>query len=190
MKLLANRLPWIYAYLNSIFVAMWFLFVHFHVIRMWLMHYADFLRVGSMKNKFKMIYCVSAYGGCSIYLSCDAVLNRGFCFRPVSLVHCLWWHMPPFMCQCWGLPNCYQFIFNAFVFRQVWRMSAVNVYSTSVTADNLSRHDILSWVNDILQGSYGKIEELCSGVYIAILSSLVFAVALFVSMFLHERTLH
>jgi len=69
-------------------------------------------------------------------------------------------------------------------------MSAVNVYSTSVTADNLSRHDILSWVNDILQGSYGKIEELCSGVYIAILSSLVFAVALFVSMFLHERTLH
>jgi len=42
-------------------------------------------------------------------------------------------------------------------------MSAVNVYSTSATADNLSRHDILSWVNDALECSYGKIEELCSG---------------------------
>jgi len=44
-------------------------------------------------------------------------------------------------------------------------MNAVNVYSTSSTSDNLSRHDILSWVNDTLQGSYGKIEELCSGMY-------------------------
>ena len=44
-------------------------------------------------------------------------------------------------------------------------MSAVNVYSTNVTTDNLSRHEILSWVNDTLQCSYGKIEELCSGMY-------------------------
>lgn len=41
-------------------------------------------------------------------------------------------------------------------------MQAVNVYSTSVTADNMSRHDILSWVNDTLQSNYTKIEELCS----------------------------
>lgn len=40
---------------------------------------------------------------------------------------------------------------------------AVNVFSTSVTADNLSRHDILAWVNDSLQANYGKIEELCAG---------------------------
>lgn len=40
---------------------------------------------------------------------------------------------------------------------------AVNVYSTSVTSDNLSRHDILAWVNNCLQSNYGKIEELCSG---------------------------
>lgn len=40
---------------------------------------------------------------------------------------------------------------------------AVNVYSTSVTSENLSRHDILAWVNDSLQASYGKIEELCTG---------------------------
>uniref|UniRef100_A0A1B6DNN5 Microtubule-associated protein RP/EB family member 1 n=2 Tax=Clastoptera arizonana TaxID=38151 RepID=A0A1B6DNN5_9HEMI len=40
---------------------------------------------------------------------------------------------------------------------------AVNVYSTNVTTDNLSRHDMLSWVNDCLQSSFGKIEELCTG---------------------------
>ena len=40
---------------------------------------------------------------------------------------------------------------------------ATNVYSTSATQDNLSRHDILAWVNDSLQTSYSKIEELCSG---------------------------
>lgn len=40
---------------------------------------------------------------------------------------------------------------------------AVNVYSTSVTTDNLSRHDMLAWVNDCLQARYAKIEEMCSG---------------------------
>jgi len=40
---------------------------------------------------------------------------------------------------------------------------AVNVYSTGVTSDNLSRHDMLAWCNDCLQSSYGKIEELCNG---------------------------
>ena len=37
---------------------------------------------------------------------------------------------------------------------------AVNVYSTSVTSENLSRHDMLSWVNDCLASSFSKIEEL------------------------------
>lgn len=40
---------------------------------------------------------------------------------------------------------------------------AVNVYSTSVTNENLSRHDMLAWVNDSLQLTYTKIEQLCSG---------------------------
>lgn len=40
---------------------------------------------------------------------------------------------------------------------------AVNVYSTNVTTENLSRHDMLSWVNECLQSSFGKIEELCTG---------------------------
>ncbi|KAF0772071.1 microtubule-associated protein RP/EB family member 1 isoform X1 [Aphis craccivora] len=40
---------------------------------------------------------------------------------------------------------------------------AINVYSTNVTSDNLSRHDMLAWVNDTLSASFTKIEELCSG---------------------------
>ncbi|XP_065339523.1 microtubule-associated protein RP/EB family member 1 isoform X2 [Cloeon dipterum] len=40
---------------------------------------------------------------------------------------------------------------------------AVNVYSTNVTTENLSRHEMLNWVNDCLQLGYSKIEELCTG---------------------------
>jgi RP/EB family microtubule-associated protein len=40
---------------------------------------------------------------------------------------------------------------------------AVNVYSTSGTTDNLSRHEVLAWVNDTLQSNFTKIEELCTG---------------------------
>lgn len=40
---------------------------------------------------------------------------------------------------------------------------AVNVYSTSVTSDNLSRHDLLGWINDTLKTNMLKIEELCTG---------------------------
>ncbi|XP_066524206.1 microtubule-associated protein RP/EB family member 3b [Hoplias malabaricus] len=40
---------------------------------------------------------------------------------------------------------------------------AVNVYSTSMTIENMSRHDMLSWVNDSLHLNYTKIEQLCTG---------------------------
>ncbi|XP_069028411.1 microtubule-associated protein RP/EB family member 3-like isoform X2 [Embiotoca jacksoni] len=40
---------------------------------------------------------------------------------------------------------------------------AVNVYSTSMTIENLSRHDMLAWCNDSLQITYTKIEQLCTG---------------------------
>ena len=40
---------------------------------------------------------------------------------------------------------------------------AVNVYNTASTADNISRHDMLIWINDTLQLEYSKIEEMCSG---------------------------
>jgi hypothetical protein len=42
---------------------------------------------------------------------------------------------------------------------------AVNVYSTSVTSENLSRHDILAWINDSLKTNMTKIEELCTGMF-------------------------
>ena len=45
----------------------------------------------------------------------------------------------------------------------VAKLAAVNVHSTNVTTDNLSRHEILTWVNDTLAASFTKIEELCSG---------------------------
>jgi len=43
-----------------------------------------------------------------------------------------------------------------------WGM-AVNVYSTSITQETMSRHDIIAWVNDILALNYTKVEQLCSG---------------------------
>ncbi|XP_066575731.1 microtubule-associated protein RP/EB family member 2 isoform X1 [Amia ocellicauda] len=43
-----------------------------------------------------------------------------------------------------------------------WGM-AVNVYSTSITQETMSRHDITAWVNDILSLNYTKVEQLSSG---------------------------
>ncbi|XP_062932972.1 microtubule-associated protein RP/EB family member 2 isoform X6 [Cynocephalus volans] len=40
---------------------------------------------------------------------------------------------------------------------------AVNVYSTSITQETMSRHDIIAWVNDIVSLNYTKVEQLCSG---------------------------
>lgn len=37
------------------------------------------------------------------------------------------------------------------------------MFNTSSTADNLSRQDLLQWINGSLQLSYVKIEEMCSG---------------------------
>uniref|UniRef100_A0A8C7RW31 Microtubule-associated protein RP/EB family member 1 n=1 Tax=Oncorhynchus mykiss TaxID=8022 RepID=A0A8C7RW31_ONCMY len=43
-----------------------------------------------------------------------------------------------------------------------WLM-AVNVFSISSALENLSRHEMLSWVNDSLRLTYTKVEQLCSG---------------------------
>ncbi|TMW42962.1 hypothetical protein DOY81_011959, partial [Sarcophaga bullata] len=51
---------------------------------------------------------------------------------------------------------------------------AVNVYSTNVTTENLSRHDMLAWVNDCLQAQFSKIEELCTGRLIAQFMDMLF----------------
>ena len=40
---------------------------------------------------------------------------------------------------------------------------AVNVFNTGATSENLSRHEMLTWINDSLQTNYTKIEQMCSG---------------------------
>lgn len=50
----------------------------------------------------------------------------------------------------------------------------VNVYATSATSDNLSRHEMLNWVNDSLQAEYKKIEELSNGAAYAQFMDLLF----------------
>lgn len=42
-------------------------------------------------------------------------------------------------------------------------MSAVNVVSTSVNAANISRTDLIDWVNSMLGLTYSKVENLCTG---------------------------
>lgn len=37
------------------------------------------------------------------------------------------------------------------------------MYSTSITQETMSRHDITAWVNDILCLNYTKVEQLSSG---------------------------
>jgi hypothetical protein len=44
------------------------------------------------------------------------------------------------------------------------RMAAVNVFVSAVTADNISRNDLVDWVNSMLSLSYSKVENLCSGI--------------------------
>lgn len=41
----------------------------------------------------------------------------------------------------------------------------VNVYQTSATSENLSRHEMLNWVDESLEADFKKVEELCSGLY-------------------------
>ncbi|KAI4810327.1 hypothetical protein KUCAC02_019166 [Chaenocephalus aceratus] len=43
-----------------------------------------------------------------------------------------------------------------------WGM-AVNVYSTSITQETMSRHDITAWINDMFCLNYTKVEQLSSG---------------------------
>ena len=50
----------------------------------------------------------------------------------------------------------------------------VNVYATSATSENLSRHEMLNWVNDCLQSEYKKIEELSNGAAYAQFMDLLF----------------
>jgi len=41
---------------------------------------------------------------------------------------------------------------------------AVNVFATGASNDNISRNDLVNWINQKIVSSYSKIEEMCSGV--------------------------
>ncbi|CAF1032533.1 unnamed protein product, partial [Didymodactylos carnosus] len=64
----------------------------------------------------------------------------------------------------YGIENLHlnRFIAKIGIQNNTW-MAAVNVYHTSVTTDNLSRHDILQWINNALDANYIKVEDLCTG---------------------------
>ncbi|KAI1703923.1 calponin homology (CH) domain-containing protein [Ditylenchus destructor] len=53
-------------------------------------------------------------------------------------------------------------------------MPVVNVYSTSVTSENISRFELLAWVNDCLQSNLTKIEEMSTGAAYCQLTDLLF----------------
>ena len=53
---------------------------------------------------------------------------------------------------------------NIIIFFCREKMTAINVQLTNNhTSENLSRREILSWINGILNTDYQGIEELCSG---------------------------
>uniref|UniRef100_A0A1I8HPZ1 Calponin-homology (CH) domain-containing protein n=1 Tax=Macrostomum lignano TaxID=282301 RepID=A0A1I8HPZ1_9PLAT len=51
---------------------------------------------------------------------------------------------------------------------------AVNVHSTSQTTDNMSRHEMLGWINASMQTNLGKIEELATGAVYCQLMDMLF----------------
>ena len=51
---------------------------------------------------------------------------------------------------------------------------AVNVYATSATTENLSRHEMLAWVNDCLQSNFTKVEQMSTGVVYAQMMDMLF----------------
>ena len=54
------------------------------------------------------------------------------------------------------------------------RPAVVNVVNTSVTTLNLSRHELLAWVNGSLSAQLTKIEHLCTGAAYCQLLDLLF----------------
>lgn len=67
---------------------------------------------------------------------------------------------------------------------------AVNVYSTSVTTENLSRHDMLAWVNDCLMSNLTKIEEMCTGAAYCQFMDMLFPGSIYYSFIIKLASFH
>jgi len=65
-------------------------------------------------------------------------------------------------CECVCAPSVYLYLYPLLHCGGTCIM-AVNVFNTSVVCQNLSRHDMLAWVNGCLQSQIGKIEEMGTG---------------------------
>ena len=66
--------------------------------------------------------------------------------------------------------TCSQYLIHAFAKQRLEENltgyrgpEVVNVFNTSVTTLNLSRHELLSWVNCCLDSDLTRIDQLCSG---------------------------
>uniref|UniRef100_A0A0K0F2T5 Calponin homology domain-containing protein n=1 Tax=Strongyloides venezuelensis TaxID=75913 RepID=A0A0K0F2T5_STRVS len=62
--------------------------------------------------------------------------------------------------------------FNLFL--NIYRSMVNNVYATSVNFYNISRHELIAWVNSSLQTNLTKIEEMCTGAAYAQLTDMCF----------------
>ncbi|KAK6057727.1 hypothetical protein COOONC_04716 [Cooperia oncophora] len=49
-----------------------------------------------------------------------------------------------------------------------------NVYVSAVTQDNISRHELLAWVNNNLKANFSKIEEMSTGAAYCQLTHMLF----------------
>lgn len=57
---------------------------------------------------------------------------------------------------------------------QRYHTMAVNVFATTAATENLSRHEMLEWVNDCLQSQFSKIEQLHTGAGYCLLMDVIF----------------
>jgi hypothetical protein len=71
-------------------------------------------------------------------------------FLSLSLSLFLFWYSLPSVCFCLFLSH-------------ALKKTKVNVVSTSVNAANVSRSDLIEWVNSMLGLTYTKVENLCTG---------------------------
>ncbi|CAJ0931869.1 unnamed protein product, partial [Mesorhabditis belari] len=53
-----------------------------------------------------------------------------------------------------------------------------NVYVSAVTPDNISRTELLAWVNDTLQSSFAKIEEMSTGTAYCLFTDVLFSASI------------
>ena len=70
----------------------------------------------------------------------------------------------PLLCKFFSVCLVIFLPYQLFLFLVKVEKMAVNVFNTGATSDNLSRHEMLTWINDSLQTNFTKIEQMASGI--------------------------